>query len=322
MTAGRSCPLDYRYEAGAFQAQASTHTDTLYVVGGLYGNTAALDTVLEIFNTEPRGAHLIFNGDFNWFNVSEDRFVGINEAILHYDAIRGNVETELARHTAGEDVADCGCAYPEWVDGSTVERSNAIMRRLTGTAAGFPELQSRLKKLPMHKRIDVGGMPVAIVHGDAQSLAGWGFAAEHLADKAHLQQVRQWFDAAGVRLFACSHTCSPVFREVLNRDGKRCLVANNGAAGMPNLPGLHAGLMTRIATTPCRSTLSVDGVKLGELFIDAIAVPYDSSRWKTEFLMQWPSGSAAYTSYWRRINGDVQCQPDWALRLPHSMEEE
>jgi hypothetical protein len=322
MTAGRSCPIDYRYDPDVFHTPAIAQTDCLYVVGGLYGNSPALEKVLEIFADEPQNKHLIFNGDFNWFNIAEEHFRRINETVLRYDAIRGNVETELARQTAGKETTDCGCSYPEWVGGGTVERSNAIMWRLAETAASFPELQAQLGRLPMHKRIDVGGLPLAIVHGDAESLSGWGFAAERLADSGHLQQVRQWFNAASVRLFACSHTCSPVFKEVINREGQRCLVANNGAAGMPNLPGLHAGLMTRIATTPYRSVLSIYSTKLDELFVDAIAVPYGSSRWKAEFLMQWPVGSPAYESYWRRINGDVQCQPGWVGRLPNLSEEE
>jgi hypothetical protein len=313
MTAGRSCPIDYRYDPGIFRASATVQTDCLYVVGGLYGNSAALEKVLEIFDYEPQNKHLIFNGDFNWFNTSEDHFRWINETVLRYDAIRGNVETELGRQTAGKEMADCGCAYPEWVSGETVERSNTIMWRLAQTAASFPKLQGELMRLPMHRRIDVGGLPLSIVHGDAQSLSGWGFAAERLADSEHLQQVQQWFNAAEVRLFACSHTCSPVFKEVVNRQGQRCLVANNGAAGMPNLPGLCAGLMTRIATTPYRSDLSIYSTKLDELFVNAIAIPYDGLRWKTEFLAQWPVGSPAYESYWRRIDGDVQCQQGSAL---------
>jgi len=39
---------------------------------------------------------------------------------------------------------------------------------------------------------------VGVVHGDAESLAGWGFAVETLAGATGQQQARQWFDDAGV----------------------------------------------------------------------------------------------------------------------------
>ena len=43
---GRSCPLAYRYQPEALAQPAQLEPDTLYVVGGLYGNLAALRTVL------------------------------------------------------------------------------------------------------------------------------------------------------------------------------------------------------------------------------------------------------------------------------------
>ena len=39
MTApGRICPAGYRYRVGEFRDCAAEASDTLYVVGGLYGN--------------------------------------------------------------------------------------------------------------------------------------------------------------------------------------------------------------------------------------------------------------------------------------------
>ena len=43
---GRSCPLAYRYQPEALAGPAQLEADTLYVVGGLYGNPAALAAVL------------------------------------------------------------------------------------------------------------------------------------------------------------------------------------------------------------------------------------------------------------------------------------
>jgi hypothetical protein len=55
------------------------------------------------------------------------------------------------------------------------------------------DLRTRLTALPMWQRVDVGSARVAVVHGDVESLAGWGFAQDALKEAAHLAQVRQWF---------------------------------------------------------------------------------------------------------------------------------
>jgi hypothetical protein len=301
MSAGRNCPVSYRYAPTVLCGDPSVRTGVLYVVGGLYGNELALDAVLNMFATETGRKHLIFNGDFNWFNTSPEGFRRINETVLSFDATRGNVETELAPLTSGDTGGGCGCAYPDWVSDDVVMRSNMIMHRLTATAARFPALQRRLAMLPMWKRIDVGGIPLGIVHGDAESLAGWGFAQEHLADPTHLVQVQRWFDLAAVRLFACSHTCLPVLQALSDTGGRKCLVINNGAVGMPNFSGLRESLLTRIATTPYAGGRSCYGTRLDGLFVDALSIKYDYAQWQEKFLAEWPIGSAAYASYWNRI---------------------
>lgn len=312
MSAGRSCSPSYRYAPGLFDAPATAETDILYVVGGLYGNEQALAAVLQLFAAERGRKHLIFNGDFNWFNVAPASFSRINETVLSHDATRGNVETELGLPYFDED-AGCGCAYPDWVGDDVVRRSNAIMKRLAGTAASFPQLQGRLAALPMWRRIDVGGTPVGIVHGDAESLAGWGFSQERLADPAHLSTVRQWFDLAQVRVFASSHTCLPVMLPLADTNARACLVANNGAAGMPNFTGTRSGLLTRIATVPCTHGRSCYGTRLDNLFVDAMSIDYDHLQWQRAFLSQWPAGSPAHASYWDRIANGIAYTSGQAL---------
>lgn len=306
---GRSCPLHYRYDASVFAAAADVHCEVLYVVGGLYGNTQALSRVLELFARERGEKRLVFNGDFNWFDVDDAAFAAINTAVLGFDATRGNVETELvpdAANGAAKDIdndAGCGCAYPAWVGDAVVSRSNEIMARLRATAARAPALTRALVALPMWRRIDVGGRRIAIVHGDAESLAGWGFAAESLEDAAHLQRVRGWFDAAQVDVFAATHTCLPVFQTLACAGAAFApVVLNNGAAGMPNFAGSAEGLLTRIATRPFEGGERRFGVERGGLFMDGIAVAIDTPRWQAQFLAQWPPGSAAHASYWSRIS--------------------
>lgn len=312
MNPGRSCPLGYRYDPSVFRAAADARCEVLYVVGGLYGNEPALDAVMESFERERGARHLVFNGDFNWFDIDPTTFRRINERLLAHDALRGNVETELG---AADDDAGCGCGYPAWVDDDVVQCSNAIMRRLRETARGVPTLTQRLARLPMWRRVDVGDARIAIVHGDAESLAGWGFAQEHLRQPSHRALVQGWFERAGVDVFASTHTCLPVFdtfkSAALPRGG---LVLNNGAAGMPNFRACREGLLTRIGLHPYPGRERRFGVRHGDLHVDAIAISYDVERWEQAFLAQWPPGSDAHAAYWTRIAHGPDYAPSDAVR--------
>ena len=299
---GRSCPLHYHYGPAALAAAKPQSCEVLYVVGGLYGNLPALREVLAMFEQERGVKRLVFNGDFNWFNTDPSLFEQLNNAVLGFDALRGNVETELA---SADDAAGCGCAYPDWVGDGVVQRSNRILQRLRDTARLFPQITQQLAALPMFARFEVGAMRLALVHGDAQSLAGWGLAAEHLQEPAQRQVVRGWLDEAQVDAFACSHTCLPLYLE-LAADGRARpgLVLNNGATGMPNFCGDRAGLFTRVSLRPFEGAAGSRRMSLrwGEVYVDAIAVDSLSNAWRTQFLRQWPPGSDAHESYWQRIS--------------------
>ena len=107
---GRSCPLAYRYRPEALAQPSQLAADTLYVVGGLYGNLAALRAVLQRAEREPGGpAAIVFNGDFHWLDVDPEDFRSISETVLAHHASTGNVEAELA---ADQDTG-CGCGYPD-----------------------------------------------------------------------------------------------------------------------------------------------------------------------------------------------------------------
>ncbi len=305
MTPGRSCPLGYRYAPADFARPAQLECDTLYVAGGVYGNRPALRRIEALFAAETGAKRLVFNGDFHWFDIDPAAYAEVGAAVLAHTALRGNVETELA---AGDDSAagdaGCGCAYPEWVDDAVVAHSNAILARLRSTARRHPAATCAAAALPMWLRADVAGTRVAVVHGDATSLAGWGFAQERLADAAHARTVAGWFDAAQVDIFASTHTCLPVFQRI-----GAGLVLNNGAAGMGNFAGHVEGLLTRLSTRPFEGPQRRYGLRRGPLHIDAIGIDFDAAEWQAEFLAQWPPGSAAHASYWRRIVAG----PDHAL---------
>ena len=154
----------------------------------------------------------------------------------------------------------------------------------------------------MTLRADVGDLKVGIVHGDAQSLAGWGFAQENLRDSAHRDTVRGWFTQAQVDAFACTHTCLPVFQRLRGAgDAAAGWIFNNGAAGMPNFSGDGAGLLTRVALHPFAGPQRRFGVQQGEVFIDAIAIDTDAAQACARFLRQWAEGSDAHASYFHRI---------------------
>lgn len=294
---GRTCPIAYRYGPVAL-AQCPVQTvETLYVIGGLYGNLPALAAIEAMAAREPGPVTLCFNGDFNWFNVDAAGFVAINDSVLDHDAIQGNVEAELL---TPEDDAGCGCAYPESVDAGVVERSNAIHARLKSTARRYPEILDRLRSLPLFRRYRVGNCVVGVVHGDAESLAGWRFDISALDDPDNQDWLATAFAQAEVDVFASTHTCLPALRK-LAVGGERNLIANNGAAGMPNFAGERSGLITRIGLVPGPHVASY-GAQFGEIHVDALPVRYDHATWENMFLKNWPVGSPAHLSYYNRID--------------------
>ena len=316
---GRSCPLHYQYGPDVFKATTNddlSDLDVLYVVGGLYGNALALDEVLRLFAQETGRKRIVFNGDFHWFDVDPAIFARVQDVVLAHTALRGNVETELSDENVSLD-AGCGCAYPEWVGDDVVLRSNRILSRLRG--ATNPEQRRALATLPMWALASVGSTRIGIVHGDAQSLAGWGFAQEHFDDPVHMDTVREWFDKAGVDVFASSHTCLPVFQQVQLADPARAAwVLNNGAAGMPNFRGDAAGLLTRIAKRPFVGHQRRLGLEHHGVFIDALAISIDAAQAQQHFLAQWPQGSDAHASYFSRIQGGPDYAADQVIRWENS----
>jgi hypothetical protein len=294
---GRSCPLSYRYSPRAFDRAPELIAETLYVAGGVYGNVEALEALQALVAREPGPVALIFNGDFHWFDVAREDFERIAHAVAAHRALRGNVETEIAGDDQG---AGCGCAYPLDVSDAEVTRSNEILERLRATAALTPGLRARLAALPMHLTAQVGAARIGIVHGDAASLAGWGFAAARLDDPRHGRWIASVFQDARVDAFASTHTCLPALR-AFDLGARTGIVANNGAAGMPNFAGTHYGLVTRIGVEPFAGGEKLYGVSVRGVHIETLRVDYDARRWLARFLASWPAGSAAHASYHRRM---------------------
>ena len=244
----------------------------------------ALDVVERLASEEKSNVTIVFNGDFHWFDAEREWFSEIERRVGAHVAIRGNVETEIAR---GDDIgAGCGCAYPDTIDDGIVNRSNLILSDLRRVAATCPDAPPRLARLPMHRVVTVGDAKVAVVHGDAWSLAGWNFAHDMLDDADHRPQLERLRRDARIDIFASTHTCLAALRNFSTPDGDLTIV-NNGAAGMPNFRDSNFGLMSRIATSPSPHLRLYGSVQDG-VHIDAIPLEYDNSLFLKEFLDRWP----------------------------------
>jgi hypothetical protein len=288
------CPADYRYPATALNRDPDFTANVLYVVGGLYGNFAALGEIERLAAGERGPVSIVFNGDYHWFDAEPHWFAEIERGVARHQKIRGNVETEIAR--AGDIGAGCGCAYPDDVDEGVVTRSNEILDDLRAVAP--PDAAEHLAALPMHLVVAVGGLRVGIVHGDAVSLAGWRFAHDALDDPDNAVWLVHVRAGSKIDVFASTHTCLAALREFALPE--RLTVINNGAAGMGNFRGSTCGLISRIATRPSPHT-PLYGVARDGVFIDAIAVEYDLAAFLARFTRCWPEASTAHVSYHRRI---------------------
>jgi len=171
--------------------------ETLWLAGGLYGNPCALDTLIELFEREPGSKALVFNGDFHWFDTRSRGLFAHQRCGPGFVAMRGNVETELVLPDAR---AGCGCSYPDWVDDATVLALEP--HHSSGCAPTASPLAGveRLAKLRCILWPRSAATRVAVVHGDAESLAGWGFSQEALATASGFAAALDAFESTGVRI--------------------------------------------------------------------------------------------------------------------------
>lgn len=309
---GQSCPIEYQYDARDFRSAKSSRAETAYIIGGLYGNLEALHEILRMQESEAkRGIHvdLVFNGDHNWFNTDIESFKAVNQLALESISIRGNVEAELSAPTD----AGCGCNYPDYVNAEYVARSNAIMSRLRETAIQTPELRDALRQLPYFRVLEVGECRIGVVHGDAEALSGWAFAAERLSpigkccsgDDADMEltpraTIERYFRDSGLDAFASTHTCLAHARDY-GIDGRDRLIINNGAAGLSNFANTGFGLITRVSSDMRIPPDSLYGISVHGVRFDAVPLRYDTEAWRKRFLANWPPGSPAYDAYYKRI---------------------
>jgi hypothetical protein len=162
--------------------------ETLYVIGGLYGNRPALAALRQL------AAH---GSPHRRRSVSTATSTGSMSMLPASLRSTGRCSPTMPASAMSrpsccrrDDDAGCGCAYPESVDAGTVERSNRIHARLKQTAQRHPQLLRAWANLPMLRRYRVGDRSIGVVHGDAESLAGWGFDIAALS--MHRPASRGW----------------------------------------------------------------------------------------------------------------------------------
>lgn len=303
MKPGRSCPLDYHLPADAFAGDAAFACNSLYVVGGLYGNAQALAALERRLLREPE-ARVVFNGDAHWFDCDPALFAQIEQKLAPHTLLRGNVETELGRSQQSEN--GCGCVYPADVPEQIVAWSNQIHQQLSACVQQLPSMAEQLAQRPATALIEVAGQRVAISHGDEQSLAGWQCDRNALRQLERQHQLANWCTSNRISVLATTHTCAPAALA-----SEQWAVINNGAAGMPNFNNGCYGLVTRIAAQP--SLAALYRAQVGKLFVEAIALNYDQCAFVTEFDRQWPADSPAAQSYRKRITEGTTDQPLDAL---------
>ncbi len=179
--AGRMCPADYRYPPSVFDRPPELTADVLYVVGGLYGNLAALDEVERLAARRAR-----------------DRGVQRRLSLVRRRAelVRRDRAT---RGAPPRDPRQCGDR-----DRAAKRHRRRLRLRLSGLGRrgrgaalernpdrSAPHCRRRCPARPHDwprcRCIwwrEVGGLRIGIVHGDATGLAGWSFAHDALDDPA------------------------------------------------------------------------------------------------------------------------------------------
>ena len=335
-----ACPLSYRFGARALRKAPRIQCDTLFTVGGLYGNTWALRALLARARQEEQRTRVVFNGDFHFLNCTPEWWHEVSSEIRHGDvrgephaATLGNVEAE----SAADSYEGCGCGYPPYTSSGVAERSDEIVAQLHDSAhrARAPELLEWLRQLPLGMVVEVGPRRtrVGVVHGDPDSLAGWGLAVERQepldvplrtqlgcgeAEVTPRARVLEWFRDADVAALLSTHTCLPwgqgVYEDGADSAAEPLVLFNNGSAGVPNFRGMRAGLMTRVSSDPTRPADSLYGVSSNGLRYDAIPICYDHDAFLAAFRDLWPEGSAASTSYLNRILHGPQFTVEQAAR--------
>ena len=187
MEKGRNCSLEYILRKNWTKKIKKLEAEVIYVVGGLYGNSYALEIINEMAQDE--NAKVVFNGDMHWFDVEKEDFLKVEE--LSKDSIKllGNVEFELLNNTSS---LGCGCNYPQDVSDGVVERSNIIHNMMKENIKG-DDILNDIKERSKTLVLDFSGKKIAITHGDEKSMSGWECSNDNLKLESRKKELDSWF---------------------------------------------------------------------------------------------------------------------------------
>ncbi|WP_101773280.1 calcineurin phosphoesterase [Peptostreptococcus faecalis] len=299
--AGRTCPLDYKIEESSFDTIEGRY-DTIYVIGGLYGNKFALKKIIEMANEEYNETNImpkfVFNGDMHWFDYKYDDFIEIEKLSESGIKLLGNVEAEMIR--LNDIGVGCGCSYPDTTSDDAVERSNEIHKKLKDLATKRKDVYKELEDRKKIVNIQVGSSKVSITHGDEKYLSGWDCSLENLSKKSRQEELYDFMKSKKIDVFATTHTCAQV---VLKYEDKA--VYNNGASGMASVNTSLGGIITRISTNRREDFIVED--KINDVYIQQCIVDYDVDEFISWFDEIWNIDSPASISYRNRIINGVEC---------------
>lgn len=286
--AGRVGADDYAINPGEWDKDPFATCDTLYCIGGLYGNIEAMKTCIEMLKDESGDVCVTLNGDYHWFDGELESFLEIERLVEPYIPMNGNVELELSRPEAGG--VGCGCSYPTSMSDNFVNRSNAIYAKLRATIAQKNGLAESLRGRPAWGVVRVGDALVGITHGDEKSVSGWDCSVDALRRSERLEELEEFFANHAVDVLSTTHTCAAAAMTVGNG-----AVINNGSAGLPEYKDMIFGLVNRISTTKHPDALYRAEVK--GAYIEAVPVRYDNDTFISWFDSIWEEGSPAAKSY-------------------------
>ena len=285
---GRVGADDYAIDPSEWDKDPIAVCDTLYSVGGVYGNLEAMKTVREMVAAEEGEVCVVYNGDYHWFDGTAENFQEVERLLEGYIPMNGNVEFELAREQ--ECGVGCGCSYPTSMSDAFVGRSNAIFGRMKESVSKVPGLANVVAGRPGWGIVQVGDVFVGLTHGDEKSVSGWGCSVDSIHDAQRVAELDEFFANHKVDVLSTTHTCAAA--AIATEHGA---VINNGSAGLPEYKGMLFGLVNRISKTPHPDALYRTMVK--GIYVEAVPVRYDHDTFISWFDSVWDADSPAAESY-------------------------
>jgi len=215
----------------------------LAIFGDIHANLPALEAVLG--DMDARGLHSRYClGDLVGYGVWPNEVCALLQA-AGTPTIMGNYDLGV-----GNDSADCGCAYRDAASEALGKRSIAWSNAHTTDSN-----KAYLRALPAAIPLQVGDLPVCLVHGSPRRVN------EYLYADRPDRSLERLLDDAQADVLVCGHTHIPYHRVLPS--GRH--VINAGSVGKPKDGDPRA----------CYVTLDALGRDLQVAFI---RVPYDIDR--------------------------------------------